>query len=102
MTGDATNGITVVNGVAHEPEFVLLQELNVDSLYATKINKRERTSNSDHYHFSKNGVPAVFIYSMGTNGHYHDVFDVAKDISLERVDDLAHLLIKFTGRLTGE
>ncbi|MCB0696624.1 MAG: M28 family peptidase [Chitinophagaceae bacterium] len=102
MTGDATNGITVVNGVAHEPEFALLQELNVDSLYATKINKRERTSNSDHYHFSKNGVPAVFIYSMGTNGHYHDVFDVAKDISLERVDDLAHLLIKFTGRLTGE
>jgi len=100
MTGDATNGITVVNAVSHEPEFALLQELNVDSMYAKKINKRERTSNSDHYHFSKNGVPAVFIYSHGTMGHYHDVFDLPKDISLERVDDLAHLLIKFTGRLS--
>src|SRR5690606_3298622 len=62
MTGDATNGITVVNGVSHEPEFALLEKLNVDSMYAKKINKRERTSNSDHYHFSKEGVPAVFIY----------------------------------------
>lgn len=101
MTGDATKGITVVNGVSHEEEFALLEELNVDSMYATKIKKRERTSNSDHYHFSKKGVPAVFIYSMGLNGHYHDVFDLPKDISLNRVDDLAELLIKFTGRLSG-
>lgn len=101
MTGDATKGITVVNGVSHEEEFALLQELNADSMYAAKIKKRERTSNSDHYHFSKKGVPAVFIYSMGLNGHYHDVFDLPKDISLNRVDDLAHLLIKFTGRLSG-
>lgn len=100
MTGDATNGITVVNGVSHEPEFDLLNELNVDSMYAKKIKKRERTSNSDHYHFSKEGVPAVFIYGNGVNGHYHDVFDLPKDVNMERVDDLANLLIKFTGRLT--
>lgn len=99
MTGDATNGITVVNGVSHEPEFALLEELNADSVYAKKINKRERTSNSDHYHFSKEGVPAVFIYGNGTNGHYHDIFDVAKDVNLARVDDLAELLIQFTGKL---
>lgn len=100
MTGDATNGITVVNGVSHEPEFALLEELNVDSIYAKKINKRERTSNSDHYHFSKEGVPAVFIYGNGVNGHYHDVFDLPIDVNMERVDDLAHLLIKFTGKLS--
>ena len=100
MTGDATNGITVVNGVSHEPEFAMLEELNKGNRYAVKINKRERTSNSDHYHFSKEGVPAVFIYSNGTKPHYHDVFDVAKEINLVRVDDLAKLLIGFTDRLT--
>ena len=102
MTGDATNGITVVNGVAHEDEFALLQEINKDSTYATKIKKRERTSNSDHYYFSKNGVPAFFIYGNGTIGHYHDVFDLPKDINLRRVDDLAELLIKFENRLSSK
>lgn len=102
MTGDATNGITVVNGVSHEPEFALMEEINTDSVYAQKINKRERTSNSDHYYFSKEGVPAVFIYGNGTKPHYHDVFDLPKEITLERVDGMAQLLIKLTGRLSGE
>lgn len=102
MTGDATNGITVVNGVSHEPEFAMMEEINADSVYAKKINKRERTSNSDHYHFSKEGVPAVFIYGNGTKPHYHDVFDLPKEITLERVDGLAQLLIKLTGRLSGK
>lgn len=102
MTGDATNGITVVNGVSHEPEFAMMEEINADSIYAKKINKRERTSNSDHYHFSKEGVPAVFIYGNGTKPHYHDVFDLPKEITLERVDGLAQLLIQLTGRLSGE
>ena len=101
MTGDATNGITVVNGVSHEPEFAILESINTDSVYAKKINKRERTNNSDHYHFSKAGVPAVFIFTNGTKPHYHDVFDVADEINLERVDGLAQLLIKFTGKLSG-
>lgn len=102
MTGDATNGITVVNGVSHEPEFAMMEEINADSVYAKKINKRERTSNSDHYHFSKEGVPAVFIYGNGTKPHYHDVFDLPGEITLERVDGLAQLLIKLTGRLAEE
>lgn len=100
MTGDASKGITVVNGVSHEPEFALLEELNGDSTYVKTIKKRERTSNSDHYHFSKEGVPAVFIYGMGTIGHYHDVFDVAEDVNLDSVDKFAQLLIKFTGEVT--
>lgn len=102
MTGDATNGITVVNGLAHDPEFDILEALNVDSMYAKKINQRERTSNSDHYYFSKEGVPAFFIFTNGTKPFYHDVLDLPKEIPLERSDDLARLLIKFTGRLSGK
>lgn len=102
MTGDATNGITVVNGLAHDPEFDILDELNVDSMYANKINQRERTSNSDHYYFSKEGVPAFFIFTNGMKPFYHDVLDLPKEIPLERSDDLAKLLIQFTGKLSGQ
>lgn len=100
MTGDAKKGITVVNGVSHEPEFALLEQINGDSVYVKTIKKRERTSNSDHYHFSKNGVSAVFIYGMGSIGHYHDVFDVAEDVNLDDVDKFSQLLIRFTEELT--
>jgi aminopeptidase YwaD len=101
MTGDATNGITVVNGTENEPEFAIMEEINNRKQYLPKINKREKTANSDHYHFAEKGVPAVFIYGNGTKGFYHDVFDVAKELSLENIDKLAHMLIDFTGRVSG-
>lgn len=100
MTGYASKGITVVNGVSHEPEFAILDNINTKNNYLENIRKRERTSNSDHYHFSKNGVPAVFIYGNGGKPFYHDVFDIAKEITLDNVDDMAHLLIDFTNTLT--
>lgn len=100
MTGYANDGITVVNGVAHEPEFDLITQINKQNKYLTQIKKRERTSNSDHYFFSKNGVPAVFIYGMGGKPFYHDVFDVAEEITLDNIDDLSHLFIDFTKSLT--
>lgn len=101
MTGDATNGITVVNGTENEPESAIMEEINSQKQYLPKINKREKTANSDHYHFAEKGVPAVFIYGNGTKGFYHDVFDVAKELSLENIDKLAHMLIDFTGRVSG-
>lgn len=100
MTGDATNGITVVNGVSHEPEFAVLEKINEKKKYLPKINKREKTSNSDHYYFSEAGVPAVFIYSNGTKPYYHDVFDQAKELNFENIDGLAKLLIDFTSTLS--
>ncbi|RYE26141.1 MAG: M28 family peptidase [Sphingobacteriales bacterium] len=101
MTGDATNGITVVNGEVQEPAFNLLQGINQRKNYLPKIDKREQTKNSDHYSFSQAGAPAVFIYGNGTKGFYHDVFDTAKELSLEHIDGLAKLLIDFTGEMQG-
>ena len=100
MTGEATDGITVVNGEAHEPEFDLMSALNAQHNYMTKVRKRERTSNSDHYFFSKEGVPAFFIYTHGTKPFYHDVLDLPEQISLENVDKFAQLLIDYTNTLT--
>ncbi len=95
MTGDATNGITVVNAVEQKKAFSLLKELNEKGAYLPEIKERSQSRNSDHYHFSEKGVPAIFIYGNGTKPYYHDVFDKAQEISLEHIDDLARLLIEF-------
>jgi aminopeptidase YwaD len=102
MTGDATNGITVVNGETQAPAFRLLERINQKKAYVPEIKKREQTKNSDHYSFSQAGAPAVFIYGNGTKGFYHDVFDTVKELSLEHIDGLAKLLIDFTGEMQGD
>lgn len=96
MTGDATNGITVVNGDSCEKEFAILEKINGEKGYLPKIVKRSQTQNSDHYSFSQAGVPAIFIYGNGTKPYYHDVFDTYKQLSMEHIDDLVKLLIEFT------
>lgn len=96
MTGDATNGITMVNAYANNTEYSLMDKINGLKGYIPKINKREQTQNSDHWPFCDAGVKGIFIYSNGTKPYYHDVFDVAKEISLTNIDGLAKLLIDFT------
>ena len=99
MTGDATNGITVVNAVEQKKAFSLLNTINDKKAYLPKINERDQSQNSDHYHFSQKGVPAIFIYGNGTKPYYHDIFDTAKELSLENIDNLAKLLIDFVAEM---
>jgi aminopeptidase YwaD len=99
MTGDATNGITVVNAIDQKKAFALLNEINDDKKYLPKINERDQSRNSDHFHFSEKGVPAIFIYGNGTKPFYHDIFDQAKELNMENIDGLVKLLIDFVGKI---
>lgn len=92
MTGDATNGITVVNANANEGLYNILSGINTQKGYLPAINKRDQAANSDHYPFSQAGVPAIFIYGNGTKPYYHDVFDKANELSLEHIDHMLQLL----------
>jgi Zn-dependent M28 family amino/carboxypeptidase len=99
MTGDATNGITVVNAVEQKGAFALLNSINDTASYLPEIKQRDQSHNSDHYYFSKHGVPAIFIYGNGTKPYYHDVFDKAHELSLENIDGLTKLLIDFVEKI---
>ncbi|MBS1590180.1 MAG: M28 family peptidase [Bacteroidetes bacterium] len=95
MTGDAQNGITVVNAVEQKRAFDKLREINDKAKYVPEIKERDQSRNSDHYSFSKKGVPSIFIYGNGIKPYYHDVFDKPQELSLENIDGLAKLLVDF-------
>jgi Zn-dependent M28 family amino/carboxypeptidase len=95
MTGDATDGITIVNGQQQEAAYSRLATINTRKNYLPKLNQREQTANSDHYSFSEKGVSAIFIFGLGAKGFYHDVFDVHTELSLNNIDNLANLLIDY-------
>ncbi len=92
MVGTGATGITVVNATEHPKEFALLNKVNDEKKYLSKINSRGKAANSDHYFFAEKGVPAFFIYTQGGIDAYHDVNDIAKTLPLTEFEDLFRLL----------
>ena len=99
IMGGASDGITVVNGSKHVKYFDKMVTINDDNKYLNKVTKRGETSNSDHYFFSKSGVPAFFIYSGGIVKNYHDIYNTAENTPLNKFDEVQSLLIDFVEEL---
>lgn len=99
IMGSGEEGITVVNATLFEKEFAQLQEINANAQLLAQIKSRGPAANSDHYWFTMQGVPAFFIYTMGPNKHYHDVFDTYSELSFVEYQDITKLLVEFVGKL---
>ncbi len=95
IMGDATDGVTVVNASEFTKQFGLLQQINNAHHYLPVIKQRGKAQNSDHYFFTEAGVPSFFMYSNGGKGFYHDIFDIAPELTLNHVAGVAQLLIDF-------
>ncbi|HTN16900.1 MAG TPA: M28 family peptidase [Chitinophagaceae bacterium] len=95
LMGDATDGITVVNALQQQGNFELLNRINAEKKYLPQVKSRDNAPNSDHYPFTEAGVPAIFIYANGGKGHYHDVFDKPKELSLNKIPSVFQLLTEF-------
>jgi aminopeptidase YwaD len=95
IMGSGEEGITVVNGTKHIEEFNRLVKLNEEKKGLSLVKPRGEAANSDHYWFSQRGVPAFFIYTMGPNKNYHDVFDTYENLSFAKFNDIKELMINF-------
>lgn len=99
IMGSGEDGITVVNATLFKEQFDLLQSINNEEQLLTAIKSRGPAANSDHYWFTEKGVPAFFIYTMGPNKNYHDVFDTYENLSFVEYQDITTLLVEFVERL---
>jgi len=99
MMGDATKGISVVNATEYPAEFGILKEINDREKFVPEIRGRRLAANGDQYYFARAGVPSFFVYGEGEKLYYHDLNDHAKDITLNKIDGVARLLIAFEKEL---
>ena len=99
IMGSGEEGITAVNATLHKKEFKKLQKLNAKYDLLTVVKPRGPAANSDHYWFTNRNVPAFFIYTMGPNKHYHDVFDTYAELSFSEYEDITELLVRFVSKL---
>lgn len=98
IMGDATDGISIVNGKTHEAEYKILTRLNAtaeNGFSFKELRQGGAAANSDHYFFTEKGVPAFFIFTMGGKGYYHDIWDKAENVTLKNVPELENLLKRF-------
>jgi hypothetical protein len=99
IMGSGEEGITAVNGTKFKDEFDMLQGINTEMQLLEKVKPRGPTQNSDHYWFYEQGVPSFFIYTMGPNKNYHDIYDTYENLSFKEYEDITKLLVTFVERL---
>lgn len=94
LMSDASEGITVVNAAAVPSLFDGLTRMNSEYKWLAAIKARDNAANSDHYPFTQNGVPAIFIYANGGKGYYHDVYDKPKEWTMNKIPEVFRLLTR--------
>lgn len=99
IMGSGEKGITVVNGAVLKKSFKKIKKINDKKGYLKQVKARGETQNSDHHHFYQKGVPSFFIYTMGHNQHYHDVYDTYEELSFAAYNNIVNLLIDFVEKL---
>jgi hypothetical protein len=99
ILGTGDDGITVVNATEIPKEFALLQDMNARHGGLPQVKSRGPACNSDHCPFVMRGVPGMFIYTLGGEAHYHDVYDRAETLSLKGFPGLYATLIAFIDAL---
>lgn len=98
LMSNGDEGITAVAGLTPErdstAEFRALIDLNTKMEATPRVKGRTNAPNSDHYYFSEEGVPAMFIYTMGGPPHYHDIYDTFAEMKFSRYYEVRELLMK--------
>ncbi|MDR1877777.1 MAG: M20/M25/M40 family metallo-hydrolase [Flavobacteriaceae bacterium] len=97
MVGTGEDGIQVVNGREFPKQFNKLENISHMYNYLKQVKVRGAACNSDHCPFYQKGVPSFYIYTLGGESGYHDIYDT--EVSLYAFDKLVALLTKFINEL---
>ncbi|TNE79064.1 MAG: M20/M25/M40 family metallo-hydrolase [Bacteroidetes bacterium] len=100
LEGTGEDGATIVNATLFEKEYELLKSLNQSDSLLKVIQRRGEAANSDHYWFTKAGVPSFFMYQMGSYAHYHDPGDNWDILPLSHFDPTMRLVQQFFLKLS--
>jgi hypothetical protein len=98
MVGSGSEGIALINGEANPELTAKMEKLNEQYKYFTDIRIGKESCNSDHCHFHKAGVPALFIFTRGPEcREYHNLNDTPANTPLSRFFELHQLLSRYAG-----
>lgn len=98
LMGGGEDGITIVNGKEHPRIMQLMQDINEEKHLLKAVKERSNAANSDHYYFAEAGIPAIFIYTMGSYKHYHDLYDQGGNLELTAFEQVFNMIVELSKR----
>lgn len=99
LMANGEKGITAVAGAEFPDQLALLESVNTELDAVPVVKSRGNRANSDHYFFVKEGVPALFIFTMGGPPHYHDINDTYEEMQFSRYYEVYQLFVGFLNKL---
>lgn len=93
--GTGVDGVQIVNSTEYKKEYELLNKINTDKNLLKAIKKRGYSCNSDHCAFHDVGVKTFFFYTLGGIRAYHDIYDKAETLPLNKFNELKTLVTDF-------
>jgi aminopeptidase YwaD len=93
LLGTGEEGMMVVNGSVYPELFNTLLKCSEPYKHlSSKLKKRGKAANSDHYWFTEKGVKSVFLYTMGGISAYHDPYDKPETLPLTAYYEIFRML----------
>ncbi|PXY03105.1 hypothetical protein DF185_03170 [Marinifilum breve] len=96
MVATGEKGIYLINGKTVPKELEKINAINKEKEYVFNMYPTRASSSSDHAPFHKKGVKAVFFYTFGGNGDYHETTDTADKLSYKQFEGIFKLVRDYT------
>ena len=77
--------------------FELIEQLNGEKRYFTRLNRSELAGNSDHYPFAQRGVPCIFFMNEDGDAfkYYHTIYDTWQNAIFDSYEPTFKLIVDF-------
>ena len=77
--------------------FELMEQLNGEKRYFTRLNRSELAGNSDHYPFAQRGVPCIFFMNEDGDAfkYYHTIYDTWQNAIFDSYEPTFKLIVDF-------
>lgn len=95
IMGTGDDGIQVVNGAIYKEQFDRMVQLNEEGQWLKEVRIRGERCNSDHCAFHEKGIPSFFVYTLGGQAEYHNIYDTAERLSLSEFNQVFNVFKAF-------
>ena len=77
--------------------FELMERINGEKRYFTKLDRAELAGNSDHYPFAQRNAPCIFFMNEGGDAfkYYHTIYDTWKNAIFDNYEPTFKLIVDF-------
>ena len=97
MVGSGLDGYGVVAGNSFPQDVSIFEDIREEYAFGN-LKLRDNSPNSDHFSFTRKGVPALFFYASGGEQPYHYPDDIPETLDWEAMENMSLMIKEYIAR----